>query len=105
MPAGPPSSVVSLLLALARELHHAVVHVGADPDEVVVVDEDPVRVARIHVDLVGLEAPALDDRAGRVELEHRRRRLTARCDRRLLGQRRFFLGQRLGQVGHPHVIA
>ena len=34
------------VLAVARELHHAVAVVAADPDEVVVIDEDAVRLAR-----------------------------------------------------------
>ena len=59
MPDGPPSSVVSALppvfsywpsvqqqLAVARELHHAMPVVAADPDVVLVIDEDAVRLAR-----------------------------------------------------------
>ena len=92
------------VLALARELHHAVVHVGADPDEVVVVDEDAVRVARVDRDVLRRIAPALHDVAGRIELDHRRRRRAARADRRLLHRGRLLLGQRLRQVRHPDVI-
>ena len=105
------------VLAVARELHHAVAVVAADPDEVVVVDEDAVRLAG-PVGEVGHRAlaPALHQLALLVELQHRRRRLAAgahlhrlwfgRVEARHLPRFlvELFLGQRLGQMRDPHVL-
>ncbi len=118
MPDGPPSRVVSLLplflsvltdgqhqLALARELHHAVVHVRAHPHEVVVVDEDAVGITRpVGRILLGLVAPALHHLAVLVEFDHDRRRLAAGAHRRGLFLVEFFFGQGLGQAGDPGVV-
>jgi hypothetical protein len=71
-------------LAVARELLHPVMHVGADPDMVRVIDEDAVRVARIDRDVLRRVAPALHDVALRVELDHGGRRAAAGGNRRLL---------------------
>ena len=118
MPDGPPSSlrvvaagVLVVLadgqhqLALARELHHPVVHVRADPDVVGVVDEDAVRVARpVGRVLLGLLAPALHHLAVLVELDDRRRRLAAGAHRRGLLLVELLFGEGLGQVGDPDVV-
>ena len=94
MPDGPPSSVrvgaaVGLLvlaerqqqLAVARELHHAMAVVAADPDVVLVIDEDAVRLARPvgHVVIRAL-APALNELALLIEFQDRRRGLAAGAD-------------------------
>ena len=120
------------VLAFARELHHAMTVVAADPDEVVVIDEDAVRFARPvgHV-VVGALSPALNQLALLIELENGRRGLAAgahlhrlflrrrrRGSRRTttsgtLGRRRddvprllveFFLGERFWKVRHPDVL-
>ena len=92
-------------LAGARELHHAVMRVAADPHEVVVIDKDAVRVLRElrHV-LGGRIAPALNELTLLVELEDHGCRCAAGAHGRLLHLVELFFGQGLGQVGDPDVL-
>ena len=104
--------------AVARELHHAVAAVAADPDVVLVIDEQPVRVARPVREVAERSlAPALHELALRIELENRRRSLAARTKLyrlRLASLHtgahlpgflvELFFGQRLGQMRDPDML-
>src|SRR5687768_12841696 len=92
------------VLAFTRELHHAVMHVCADPDEVVVIDEDAVWIARPLRHLLRPVAERAHHFALRIELQHCRRGLAAFAERRLLHEAELFFGKRLGQVRHPDVL-
>jgi hypothetical protein len=92
-------------LAVARELQDLavlVLGVAADPDEIVVVDEDPVLVGGPLITLTGT-APGLDDLSFLIELDDRRCRDAApdtrRCSAALLT-----VGQRAGAMEDPDVI-
>ena len=93
-------------VAGARELHHAVVPVGAHPHVVVVVDEDAVRVAREfgHVLRRGV-APPLDEIPLGIELGHDRGRDAAGAERRVLHGGRLLRRERFRDVRDPDVIA
>ena len=92
-------------LAVARELHDAVPVVAADPDVILMIDEDAVRLARPLGEIVHRPlTPTLHQLALLVEFEDGRCRLTAGAHRRRLLFVELFFGQRLRQVRHPHVL-
>src|SRR5688572_2873361 len=93
------------MLAFARELHHAVMHVRTDPHEVVVIDEDAMWIARPLRHVLRAVAERAHDLARRIEFEHCWRGLTAFAERRLLDQAELFFGQRLRQVRDPDMLA
>ena len=91
-------------LAVAGELVDvpAALDVVADPDEIVVVDEDAVAVVAPLV-IGAVTAPALHHLAGRVELDHRRRRHAADHVRRR--RRALFPGiERARALVDPNVV-
>ena len=76
-----------------------------DPHEVVVVDEQSVRVSREFRDvLCSRVTPPLDHVALGVELDHDGSRHTARAERRILDGRDLLGRERLGEMGDPNVI-
>ena len=93
-------------LAAARELHDPVMPVGADPDVVVVVHEEPVSIPWVlgYV-LCGRISPSLHDLPVGVEFDHDGRGYAARPDGRVLHDGRLLGRQRLGKVRDPDVVA
>ena len=92
-------------LAVARELQDLavlVLGIAADPDEVVVVDENAMLVGGPFVALTGA-APGLHDIAGLIELDDRRRRDAAAHARRRSAAL-LAIGQRAGAVHDPDMI-
>jgi hypothetical protein len=92
-------------LAVLRELQDVAVvrsAVAADPDVALVVDVDAVVRGRPGVARAALTAPPPQQRAGRIELENRRRDLAALAG--LLVGGAFDLVEDVGPVHDPHVV-
>ena len=78
--------------------------ITADPDIVVVIYEESVRIPGIHGDILCGLSPTLNDVTVRAELDYSRRWDTSCAERWILNSRCLLRRQRFREVSDPNVV-